>query len=132
MKITIEWDDREHSIICATYAGEWVLEEYVVSFEQGDQMMRSVDHRVDVIVHTMDAAAQSPPLWALRSWRYAVMNSPPNAGLTVSVPGNAGVRAFSFALSRLAGPHYYGKLVTADTLDEARQLIQTSRSAQNV
>ncbi|MEO8393092.1 MAG: hypothetical protein ABI700_08860 [Chloroflexota bacterium] len=129
MKFTIDWDDPEHSILYASYEGEWVLEEYTASFDQGVQMMRSVDHRVDVIVHTLDAAAQSPPLWALRTWRYAVINSPPNAGLTVSVPGNAGVRAFSFALSRLAGPHYYGKLATADTLDEARQLIHNSRLA---
>ena len=113
----------------ATFAGEWVLEEYQASLDQGVALMQSVGHRVDIIVHTVDAEAQTPPLWGLRSWRYAVINSPPNTGLTVVVPGNAGVRAFAFALSRVAGPQYYGKILTADTLDEARLLIQNARNA---
>ncbi len=128
MKITVAWDNPKQTILCVTYDGEWVLEEYLASLDEGVRLMRSVDHCVDVIVHTVDTAAQTPPLWALRYWRYAVMNAPPNAGMTVSVPGNASVRAFSFALNRLLGSHFQGKLVTANTVDEARQLIRKMRN----
>lgn len=129
MKIMMDWDDSEQTILYCGYEGEWVLEEYRTSIDRGVQLTRSVDHRVDIIVHAVDAAAQMPPLWALRSWRYAVMNSPPNRGVTVVVPGNAGVRAFASALSHLAGPHNYGRILTADTLDDARLLIQNVRRA---
>ena len=129
MKNTIVWDDPEQTILHCSYEGEWVLDEYLASLDQGVHLMQSVDHRVDVIVHAVNAAAQTPPLWGLRSWRYAVMNAPPNAGLTVVVPGNTGVRAFAMALNRLSGRHYYGKILTADTLDEARQIIQNSRKS---
>ena len=128
MKISIVWDDPDQTIIYCSYEGEWVLEEYLAALNQGVRLMRSVDHPVDVIVYTVDAAAQSPPLWALRAWRYAVMNQPSNAGMTVSVPGNASVRAFSFALNRLLGSHFQGKLLTANTVDQARQLIRQARN----
>ncbi len=124
----IEWDNPEQTILRATYEGEWVLEEYQASLDQGVAMTRAAGHRVDIIVHTLDVDAQTPPLWGLRSWRYAVINAPPNAGVTVIVPASAGVRAFAFALNRVAGQHYYGKIMTADTLEEARLLIQTARA----
>ena len=119
----IDWDDPEQTILRVAYEGEWALEDYQASLDQGVSMTRSVDHRVDIIVQTLDDDSQTPPLWGLRSWRYAVINSPPNIGVTVVVPGSAGVRAFAFALSRLAGPHNYGRILTADTLDQARLLI---------
>ena len=129
MKITVEWDDPEQTVLCMTYEGQWVLEEYLASIDQSVAMVRSVNHHVDVIVNAVDNAAQTPPLWGLRMWRYAVINTPPNKGITVVVPGNAGVRAFSAALNRLARPRPYGRILTADTLDQARLLIQSMRDA---
>ena len=128
MKITIAWDNAEQSILYCAYTGDWVLEEYLASIDESVSRVRSVDHRVDVVVNVVDRAAQTPPLWGLRMWRYAVINTPPNKGITVVVPGNAGVRAFSAALNRLARPQPSGRILTADTLEEARQLIQSMRN----
>ena len=129
MKITIAWDNAEQSILYCAYTGDWVLEEYLASIDESVSRVRSVDHRVDVVVNVVDRAAQTPPLWGLRSWRYALINSPHNKGVTVVIPASAGVRAFAVALNRIARLRPDNRILTADSLDEARLLIQSLRSA---
>ncbi len=50
MPITNYWLDAEHTIIKVDYEGRWTWDEFFVSADNGRDLAKSVDHRIDYIL----------------------------------------------------------------------------------
>lgn len=123
---TIYWLKDDHSIILATYTDKWTWGEHFETIKKVIQMLKTVSHRVDLIVDVSQSG--TPPLGpSISNISYGLRNHDvPNFGVLVF----AGARGFNKALLSLI-PKVYQSLanviVYADSVEDARQRIYQRR-----
>lgn len=84
MSIRVDWGDDSKRYILVTYLDEWTWQDYQESYRTRFEMIRTVEHTVDVIVDVRaypnppgpDAARYLKLMWDMR---------PPNLGRTIMI-----------------------------------------------
>ena len=123
--IITEWDDDSKTIMRVTYQSGWTWDDLDDNMLVEQQMLNSVDHKVDVIadfrgtrlppgaISRLPKIAQSPPY------------THPNSGAMVMVGSPAFMREVVGVYKRVYGQA--AKLTMVHDLDEARALIAQKR-----
>jgi hypothetical protein len=132
MKINVSWDNDAKTILHYKFAAGWSWNDLREIFNEGYQMLSTVDHPVDVIMDFTEAAMFAPS-GAIGQARH-VANNPrhENIRLTILV-GSSFVSSIFNMMSRIAG-NLSGKwdVVFVNTLDEAYQKINDHQAKQDV
>lgn len=127
MPIKIFWDDAEKTIIRSEAVDAWTWEEFHEGLQKIIVMMKSVNHRVDII-HNHPPGTRRPPGSGMPHFQRALRLVPANIGLTIFVNTNAFGRAIISIFTRLYGKQKSAKFVMVGSLEEARKSIQRDRA----
>jgi hypothetical protein len=121
------WDDLEKSIICCEGEGHLTWDEFHPALDRIAEMMKEVDHRVDLII-VQQHGASMPRSSGMPHYRRAFTVLPSNWGLMVMVSkttlGKSIFAIFLKAYNNLAN----GKLAMAEDTDQARKRIAEHRN----
>lgn len=123
----ILWHDPEQTILRTEYSGAWTWDDFHAAVETAVEMMKSVPHRVDLIVapqpnSVMPHSSADPHL------KRAIQMLPPNFGIQVIVTQNAWSRAMASIFTKLfSGGSFKGRLYFVANVEEADKLIHRDR-----
>jgi len=56
MPVSVRWEDDEKTIARWEFAGSWTWDDYYATLEQSNQMLESVNHKVNLLIITIDTA----------------------------------------------------------------------------
>lgn len=125
MAIELIWHDEAKSIICENYQGQWTWEDYFAMSAALVEMMKSVDHRVDIVANMKEGTM--PRSGASMTFAKKAMTSlPPNWGRMVIVT-NPFIRALTSIFKKFDS-QLGSKILTADTVEKAYQVIAEERA----
>lgn len=123
MSVQIVWDNNEKTIIRFIFEGKWTWEEFYPTHYKAIDMVKSVTHRVNVIVDMRKGV--STPANVLMHIKNISDKQPPNVGLSVIVTDSS----FIHSLHRI-GVKFYHKIgryfSVADNLEAAYVKITQS------
>jgi hypothetical protein len=127
MTIHVLWDDAAKTIIRSESEGQWTWEEYHESLARIVEMVRSVDHRVDLI--QLRRPGSTPPSSSgMPHYQRAMRILPENTGLNVIINTNTIARSVANIFTRLYGRRTRGAIVLVGSLDEAHKVITADRA----
>lgn len=134
MKITVEWDNEQHTILRWVFQSRWSWDDYSTAQQESNEILAEIDHPVDVIGDLRNTS--SLPSNALTAYRGFVAETAPNVDLIVLVGASRFVKAMVNVFvkvmpGKVPGTHF----VMADTIDRAYTLIaehQAKRTAENL
>src|SRR5690606_30228492 len=113
MGITAEWDNPEKTVILFTNAGNQTWEEFFAGVKKVNEMINSVDHKVDLIIDGREL--KSIPPSAMTHFRNALNTLPPTTRV-IGVVNNPFVRAIGNVMQKISKT----KMISVSTLEEAR------------
>jgi hypothetical protein len=119
------WDDSEKTVIRMYIGDYWDWDDLNTSMDKIGDMMREVDHQVDIIT-IMRPTTPLPDGNAMYSIRNAIRRLPRNAGIHVMVGGNI----LSNRSLRMLAHNYacmFGRLFQTTLLGEAYRIIARNR-----
>ena len=125
MAITAEWDNEEKTIIRQTYVGYWTWDDIQGMVEACQQMLDSVDHKVNFISDLRQSQTMLPPgVTAQFSWLTNYLRHP-KMGKSVIVGASEFIRVFgNIFISAHRG--IAEDIVFAPTLEEAQAILAKS------
>jgi hypothetical protein len=127
MEIEVAWADDQQRLIYVKYLGTWTWDEYDDSIRRVSDLMRAVEHPVDVIIDTR-AHPQPPDSNVLTHFRKAREDQPANFGQVVIVGGASFMRLISNAAIRVFGWRG-GAPRFVDTPEQAQAIINDYRAS---
>lgn len=122
MAFEIAWLDEKKMAIIYSFGAEWNWSEFVEKDKIADEMMSSVNHKVDIIVDF--TLTTHFPANALSKFRQLIRDSHPNRGRIILVGTLMLFKTMAGDFLRLIPPMSKDILVV-NTLDEARRMIET-------
>ena len=124
MPITVNWADEHHTIVCYTIDGRWNWDDWYTVFSEGKALVRSVDHRVDVIVDTRNTGWMPPDI--VTHVLQVTNTRSKNLHLAVIVTRSSTARTLYAVASRI---HHRIRecYALADSVEEARRIIDQAR-----
>jgi len=130
MPLQVSWDNDEKTIIRSESEGVWTWDEYHAALDEVAAMMRSVNHRVDLITlrHT---GATMPPGSPLPYFRRSMKVLPDNHGINVFVARSAFAINMIAVFTRIYSGMLGGKHLIVGTIEEARAMIARERAKTN-
>jgi hypothetical protein len=128
MSITASWFDAEKRIICYAMVDEWTWDELKSVAAEVDRMIRSVPHRVDVIIDFSQSLGE-PPHSMLSHLRSGPLNSAGNWGGGVFVGVTPFLQVVLKTFIRVE-PELASRYCIAHTPDEARMVILQRRATE--
>ncbi len=123
MDISLLWCDREQRILYLRLAGAWEMDAARGVIDAYQQQVRAAPQPIDLIAEAVDGSAMHPPFWVLPLAINGILSAPKNIGHIVLVPNRPAFAALADVGLRLLGDRYKGRIHTATTLPQARQLI---------
>lgn len=124
MSITVNWFDPEHTIIHYDFEGQWSWGELNEVVNQVNEMVRSVGHRVDVIIDVTNG--QSTPSGAFSQIQGITAKAPDNWGMGVFVGASGLVRVLVTTFLKIY-PRFNQRYALTDTVAEALDIIRERR-----
>lgn len=121
MPIHVFWDSSEQTIVRQELTGRWSAQEYIQSVMGMYDMMRTVPHRVHIVVD-MTRTEDYPTLMIAFASRFNTQ-LPPNRGLTVGI----NIPTYLVSIVHIATRMYprLGRNVHfASTLDSAYEIVR--------
>lgn len=121
--IHVQWDDPvDQSAIRYDFLDKWTWEEFTEAAVEARKMIDSVEHRVDAIANLCDTTHLAPN--AIPQIQRAMRDPAPNFGVLVVAQSHPLIRRIT-EMTRMITPNL--RIHIADTLDDARTLIQSLR-----
>ncbi len=124
MSIAVEWDDEERTILHYTFESPWTWEEYHAAIARAWEMAAEVDHPTDTITDMRNSRLL--PDNVFRHVRQSMVEIPESTRTVVIVGAGMLVQALLNILRRVYR-NQDGLFFTAETLEEARELIYSRR-----
>ena len=84
MPIEIQWDDEAKTIIRENYLGQWTWDNFFAMSNQAAEMMKTVDHRVDILANMKDGIMPTSGA-SMSNSRKVLLALPSNWGVIVVV-----------------------------------------------
>lgn len=116
MGITAEWDNPEKTVILFTNSGDQDWNEFFAGVKKVNEMIRSVDHNVDLIIDGRDLGSIPPS--AMTHFRNALNSLPPTTRV-IGVVTSPFIRAIGNVMQKIAKT----KMISVSTLEEARAIV---------
>jgi stage II sporulation SpoAA-like protein len=128
MVITAEWDNEEKTLIRQTYSGRWTWDDIRAMIETCQQMLDSVDHKVNFIGDLRQSQTMLPPSATVQfSWLSNYLRHP-KMGKSVIVGASEFIRIFgNMFISAHRGTAE--QIVFATTLEEAQAILAKDGSS---
>lgn len=128
MPVNVDWDNPNHTTICYTFRGNWTWDDFHAILAESEALWESVSHTIDIIVDVAETdlppGNPMPHLQVLQE-KY----SKPNVGNTVIVGVRGIFRVLADAFVRLFNQTARGKFFFADSIEEARTILQDQRKS---
>ncbi|MBN2305559.1 MAG: hypothetical protein JXQ72_13840 [Anaerolineae bacterium] len=121
MPITVNWDNNDHTIASWTLTGQWTWAEFRAAQVEFHDLLRAVDHIVDVIADMREAGPL--PAATLTHFRSAQLAELPNRDRIVLVGGGGLVRSIAGTFNRVFRIGKPPLFLFADTVEDARDLL---------
>lgn len=121
MGIHASWDNEEKTVIHSVDDGEWDWKDAYAITQQINEMIESVNHKVDLIIGDDTRRMGKIPPNAVTHWHTAYRSLHPNVGLIVIVGANSFVRALVNVLIKIT--HSNSQIRMVSTLTEAHTLV---------
>ena len=128
MTITTRWYDADKTIACYDFVGAWTWEELAAAIAEIEVMLKSVPHRVDVIIDFSKSPGE-PPRGILSHIRGKTLSALENWGGGVFVGFSPFLRVLFNTFKRLE-PSVGNYYAIADNVEDARAVIMKRRAAQ--
>jgi hypothetical protein len=125
MPIRCTWDDQDNSIIWFVVEGHWTWEEYHREVDTSIEMMKTVNHRVDLLADMREAGPVPLSAASLHA-KSSFSRLPSNHGLSVII----GADSFAQTLIKLVQsvmPVVARKSRTARSVEEVLEIIAEHR-----
>src|SRR5262249_26247560 len=119
------WDNEDKTIIRSEGEGSWTWEEFHQALQEIVEMVKTVDHRVD-LVHNHKPDSRRPQGSGMPHFQRAIRIMPPNVELNIFVNTNAFGRAIVSIFTRVYSTQG-SRFVMVGSLEEAYALIQKDR-----
>lgn len=126
MTFKLNWDNDEKTLFRFEMEGKWTWDEYHQIVDEAFQMIRPLDHTVDVIV-IGEPRMSLPSGSALAQLVRISRVIPNNIGLIVLVTPNGFIKAINRVLFRMS-KRVGDMTVLTDTVDEAYAVIWERRA----
>ena len=122
MNHLIRWDNAEKTVVLQQYTEKAVKDDLYDLSKQSAQMLKSVSHRVHLII-------DERPIKVTLSYadiKYLETNVPENQGAVVMIVDKSGLtyKKMIQDVGKSLAPKAFDQPYFAETLDEARQLLQ--------
>jgi hypothetical protein len=127
MSVTVQWDNDQKTIIRYDFVGYWDWADFREKAQEAFSMTRSVEHQVDTISNFLPTT--HIPKDAFIHFRRVMTDAPKNRGVNVIVGASQFIRALVTIFSRIY-QQLGNRLVLADSLEQARNLLQSRRGRQ--
>lgn len=124
MTISVIWDNPEKTTIRFIFEGKWKLDDLYPVLDEHSTMMSSIDHIVDAIVDMRASPVIPSNVLSIRSRQER--KRPQNNGISVVVGGGAFVKTIALMYQKLVSTNM--SMNFADTLEEAREIIEKNRN----
>jgi hypothetical protein len=122
MPITAEWDNEEKTLIRQTYSGRWTWDDVRMTIDKCQQMLDSVDHKVNFISDLRQSQTMLPPGATVQfSWLSNYLRHP-KMGKSVIVGASEFIRIFG-GIFTSAHRGIAEQIIFASTLDEALAIL---------
>jgi hypothetical protein len=120
VSIELSWDNKEKTVLCHTYKGQWTVAELHNAIDESRELLLEVGYPVDLIIDMRESGG--PPKGVLPAYRYADKKVPDNQRLVVMVEAGKVMQAFNRVIDDIA-PVTSSQRYTVNTMEEARELI---------
>ncbi len=124
MAIQVAWENAERTISRWTFVGAWTWDEFAVSQAEFHDMLRAVDHKVDVIADLRES--RRLPNDTVSNFKRAESKALPNRDRVVLVSTSVLVRSIAATFNQVFRnrPTHF---LLANTIKEAQRLLQQPR-----
>ena len=120
MSIDLQWDNSEKTVARWVFSGVWAWDDFGKAQAQFHDLLRCVDHTVDVIADMCDTSSLPRNTFArYRQFDRAVL---PNRDRVVLVTTNQFIRTMAKAFNQMF-PNQPTHFILATSLNEARELL---------
>lgn len=127
MKVNVDWDNDEQSIVRYTFDSDWNWQDLYAAMDNAGKMIETVSHRVDVLMDLSNA--NIIPKNAISQIKRGYDNpKSPNIGVTVVVTPNSFMNAIVLMAKKVWGDKGEWELEFVKTLDEAYSTIQKRKT----
>src|SRR5262245_20989624 len=124
--VGLVWDDRTPDILIESFIGDWTIDGYRASRNQARQAMDRASGRVDLIVVVEGIHMSLSDIRHFSEVSRTTLINDPHVGLTVIVGMKPQDQPIFDLFTRIYSA-LSAKLVMADSLDHARELIKAHR-----
>lgn len=124
MPVEVEWDNPEKTVVHYRFHGEWTWAEFYAAEAQLQSMINGMTYRIDFIIVLEAAPHLHLPYEWMRHMRQLDENRIAASGSMVVVGATAVIKMVIAMLRRL-GNSIAQSAVFAETVEEARQYLQT-------
>ncbi|MDX1994106.1 MAG: hypothetical protein SF029_17095 [bacterium] len=122
MPITLSWFNTEKTILYEHFHGTITLQDYYVMVDEAAALLEECPYPVHILADMGGLNQKTLPTNLLLAAKYADKRLPPNQGIVVYVRPGSFINSI-IQISRRAGLQATRHLYTAQSLDEAVQLI---------
>jgi len=126
MGIRTSWDSEAKTTLRIVYEGSWTWEDFHKAHEEGNNLIKSVSHRVDVIIDISNSRLM--PSGALSRGKHITDAKPANQGMTAVVGANCFIQSLYDLFRKVYRKDF--NLFYAPSLEEARARLLEQRDAQ--
>lgn len=127
MKVNVDWDNDEQSIVRYTFDSDWNWQDLYTAMDNAGKMIETVSHRVDVLMDLSNA--NIIPKNAISQIKRGYDNpKSPNIGVTVVVTPNSFMNAIVLMAKKVWGDKGEWELEFVKTLDDAYSTIQKRKT----
>ncbi|MFN8374862.1 MAG: hypothetical protein U0694_18525 [Anaerolineae bacterium] len=125
MPVNVKWYDEQQRVIWYAYEGRWTWDEFYQTFEQGNQMIESVEHNVDTIIDLRRSSLLPSNVMSRGNFMGSKLH--PRHGKTVVVGANSFVQLLYDMFRKLyGGTADKMHLTFVQTLDEALLAVNSA------
>lgn len=126
MPVTVDWDNPNQTTLCYTFRGRWTWDDFHAIVDESETFWESVSHPVDIIVDVAETdLPPGDPLPHLQMLQEKYRK--PNVGHTVIIGVRGIFRVLADAFVSLFNQTAAGKFFFADSIEEARTILQDQR-----
>ncbi|MBX3085003.1 MAG: hypothetical protein KF716_25435 [Anaerolineae bacterium] len=122
MTVHVQWENSRQTAIRVTFDPQWRWQDYDASVDEVRQMLRSVDHTVDIISDIRTSTPQTQGL-AWNHFRRTFSDIPHNIGMVV-IAGRGHFTASIFSLVVQSDPRLVRRTRFVSTIAEAHSVLR--------
>jgi len=126
MGIRTSWDNENKTILRIEYEGSWTWEDFHKAHDEGNELIKSVSHRVAVIIDV--SKSRLIPSGALSRGKHVTENKPANQGMTAVVGANGFIQGLYDLFRKVYRKDF--NLIYVSSLEEARARLLEQRATQ--